>query len=213
MQQSDRVSSASLSYQPVSSVTPASEQLRLIALELFVTQGFSGVSVRKLASAIGLQAGSLYNHIDSKQALLYELIEDHEEELLYVLRKRTGQGDDPRQAVRDYVDCYIRFLLANRLGAALSQFEFRSLSLAQQQHISAVRERYHDLLAEMIREGMRRRLFAVCNELAVVHALIAMLDGAPDCPPSSGPSSVEWLIEHFQSLVLRALTADDFAPS
>jgi AcrR family transcriptional regulator len=211
MQQSVRVSSARASCAPASSLAPASDQVRAVALELFVTQGFNGVSVRRLASAIGLQAGSLYNHFDSKQGLLYELIEDYEEALLYVLRKQQCHGHDPRQAVRSYVDAYIRFLLANHLGAALTRFEFRSLSPAQQRHIQGVRRRYHDLLGEMIREGMRRRLFAIGNVVAVVHALIAMLEGAPDCPPAEGASSIEWLIEHFQALVLKSLVADSAA--
>lgn len=194
-------------------MVPASDQVRMVALELFVTQGFNGVSVRKLASVIGMQAGSLYNHFDSKQALLYELIEDYEEELLYVLRRQRCQRHDPRQAVRSYVDAYIRFLLANNLGAALSRFELRSLDPCLRQQITAVRQNYHDLLGEVIGEGIRLKLFPKGNVVAIVHTLINMLDGAPDCPLSDGGASIEWLIEHFQSLVLNVLTAEGAALS
>ncbi|WPC06243.1 TetR/AcrR family transcriptional regulator [Pseudomonas benzenivorans] len=211
MRQSVRVYASMAGQDSAPPNLPAGEQVRLIALELFVNQGFNGVSVRKLASAIGVQAGSLYNHFDSKQALLYELIEDFEEALLFVLRKQVCRDQDPRRAVRSFVDAYIRFLLANHLGAALTRFEFRSLSPSQQQHIAAVRRRYHDLLGELIREGMRRRLFALGSVVATVHTLISMLDGAPDCPLTDGSSSIDWLIEHFQSLVLNALAVERFA--
>lgn len=45
------------------------------AEDLFAAQGFSGVSVREIAGAVGLNQASIYNHFPSKQAL-YEAVLD-----------------------------------------------------------------------------------------------------------------------------------------
>jgi AcrR family transcriptional regulator len=43
------------------------------AARLFARQGYHGTSMEELASAMGVQKGSLYAHIHSKEDLLYEL--------------------------------------------------------------------------------------------------------------------------------------------
>ena len=44
------------------------------AARLFRKTGFSATSMRMIASATGMEASSLYNHIDSKQDILEELL-------------------------------------------------------------------------------------------------------------------------------------------
>ena len=44
------------------------------AAKLFKEKGYSAVTMRDLASAMGMKAASLYNHINSKQQILKEII-------------------------------------------------------------------------------------------------------------------------------------------
>ena len=44
------------------------------ALNLFSSKGYNAVSVRAIASEVGIKASSLYNHFQSKQDILDELI-------------------------------------------------------------------------------------------------------------------------------------------
>src|SRR2546430_16141822 len=46
------------------------------AARLFAEKGYHGTSIGDLAEAMGVQKGSLYAHIDSKQDLLYETMRD-----------------------------------------------------------------------------------------------------------------------------------------
>ena len=45
-------------------------------MRLFGKQGYSGTSVRDLATEVGVLPGSLYAHIQSKEALLVEIVAD-----------------------------------------------------------------------------------------------------------------------------------------
>ncbi len=63
------------------------EERRDKALELLAVKGFGQVSMRELASHLGLTAGSLYHHFPSKQHLLFDLIEELFEELLATLQR------------------------------------------------------------------------------------------------------------------------------
>ncbi|RMH81683.1 TetR/AcrR family transcriptional regulator, partial [Pseudomonas sp. AOB-7] len=52
------------------------ETLRGKALALFAERGFAQVGMRELALHLGMAAGSLYHHFESKEQLLFELIEE-----------------------------------------------------------------------------------------------------------------------------------------
>src|ERR671937_2071703 len=46
------------------------------AARLFAEKGYHGTSIGDLAAALGVQKGSLYSHIESKQDLLYETMRE-----------------------------------------------------------------------------------------------------------------------------------------
>lgn len=53
-----------------------SSKIRSAALSLFVQHGYEDVGLRQIAQLIGIQPGSLYNHIEGKEGLLFDLISD-----------------------------------------------------------------------------------------------------------------------------------------
>lgn len=50
------------------------QQILARAAKLFRERGYSATSMRDIARSMGMEAASLYNHIDSKQAILSELL-------------------------------------------------------------------------------------------------------------------------------------------
>ncbi|TDI68762.1 MAG: TetR/AcrR family transcriptional regulator, partial [Bacteroidetes bacterium] len=55
-------------------ITSRKEEIIDVASQLFKEKGYSAVSVRDIALAMGMKAASLYNHIESKQEILSILI-------------------------------------------------------------------------------------------------------------------------------------------
>ncbi|WP_419709643.1 TetR/AcrR family transcriptional regulator [Pseudomonas sp. NFX224] len=66
-----------------------SDYIRTVACDLFCRDGYNGTGMRGLAAAVGIQPGSLYNHIDSKQTLLYELVSDYESHLVLLYTHKS----------------------------------------------------------------------------------------------------------------------------
>jgi len=46
------------------------------AAQLFVEQGYAGTTLRQIAAAAGIKAGSIYHHFDSKEALFVAVLND-----------------------------------------------------------------------------------------------------------------------------------------
>ena len=72
------------------------EAIRKAGLRLIFEHGYAAMSLRDLAAEVGIQVGSLYNHISTKQELLFELVQDHVNELLRQL-DRALEGKKGRR--------------------------------------------------------------------------------------------------------------------
>ena len=85
------------------------------------------MSLRHLAAEVGIQVGSLYNHISTKQDLLFGLLHTHMESLLQHLEDALPPGMDPEAELRTFVVFHAFFavcwvLLGKR--QRLHRFEF-----------------------------------------------------------------------------------------
>ena len=56
--------------------------IRQAALRLIHQQGFAAMNLRELAAAVGISPASLYNHMTTKQSLLFDLMLEHMTALL-----------------------------------------------------------------------------------------------------------------------------------
>ena len=53
------------------------QKILVCAANLFAVKGFTETSIRELASAVGLQGASIYNHFHSKSAILEYMLDDY----------------------------------------------------------------------------------------------------------------------------------------
>lgn len=64
---------------------------------LFAENGYDGASMSRIADACGVSKALLYHYYDSKEALLYDIIDDHLHSLLATV-EAAGDGEaDPRK--------------------------------------------------------------------------------------------------------------------
>lgn len=170
----------------IEQVVGARQQLRATALQLFVEQGYAAVSLRQLATVLGMQVGSLYNHMENKQALLFELIEDHEADLLDALQVHDPHGGDARQRLAAYVDTRTRFNLTHPQQLALARFESRSLAREQQTLIQSLRRLQCRQLQDILLQGIEERAFRPLEVDAAAQGILAMLDNPPRIESGEG---------------------------
>lgn len=115
-------------------------KIRTVASDLFCQAGYKGLGMRSLASAVGIQAGSLYNHIESKQALLYELISEYELDLLHIFRnKRLRRCDSAVQMNALLWDKVSSYVSQSRNLAQLARSESQHLNSAQASAVADIR--------------------------------------------------------------------------
>lgn len=83
------------------------------AMELFVKEGYSGVSIRKIAEKVEYSPGSIYTYFTDKDSIFYAL---HVEgfEILYQKQISSQAINDPRERLLAQGRAYIEFALENQ---------------------------------------------------------------------------------------------------
>ncbi|WP_449441103.1 TetR/AcrR family transcriptional regulator [Pseudomonas migulae] len=182
------------------------EFIRSVALRLFVNEGYQSVSLRHIADQVGMQAGSLYNHIESKQTLLFDFIQELEYRLLHSVTKYPITRFDVRAALANYVGYYLRFSIANRDLHILSRREICSLTQVQKNSVESLRAQQAARLEEIIEIGQSQDVFFVENERVAANAILAMLDGVIG-GALGDDLKTDVLIRLIQSLIYKSLSA------
>lgn len=145
---------------PSSSITLSPHALvRQKALTLFAEKGFQNITTRTLAESLGIQAGSLYNHMESKNELLFELIEIHAKNLLDGIEKSIPRHGNPQEKISAYIQSYLHFNIHNSQGLSLTQLELRNLNPKQESTIRKILATNTSILKDIIREGIHQKEF------------------------------------------------------
>lgn len=114
--------------------TSNKEKIIRTAVVLFAERGFSAVSQREIAAAVGIKAASIYNHFASKDAILEEIIKrlsrDLEEQL------RSAYEPETLIPLRAYIegisntsDAYFAADANRNLGLILMREQFSNAAV------------------------------------------------------------------------------------
>src|SRR3954464_4842849 len=145
------------------------------AARLFAEKGYHGTSIGDLAEAMGVQKGSLYAHISSKQDLLYETMAEG------AAAFHAGLDAIPDDAP---VSEKIRLALRSHLRVVGDQLEvatvfvqeWRYLEGDRRDEIVTERRRYEERIRELFCEG--RELSELRADLDEASAALLLLSAA-----------------------------------
>lgn len=121
------------------------------ASALFAAQGYTRSSIADLAEACRLSRGALYHYFDSKEAILFAILDEHVRELIVHVEEAVADGgaeplDQFRSAIRAIVGFNARS--QNEQRVLINDLSF--LSDAEQQTIKALERRLVDIVAGLL---------------------------------------------------------------
>lgn len=179
-------------------------RVRAAALGLIARDGFAAVSMRQIASEVGVQAGALYNYTTDKQSLLFDLMRRHMEKLLAALEETPLKGD-PTKRLEAFTRFHIRYHLPRRDEVFVSYMELRNLSEENFAVVEAMRRRYENALESILVAGQADGSFQVQDSRVATLALIALLTGITNWYREGGRLSQAEVEEIYWSLVRKSV--------
>ncbi len=122
------------------------------AARLFAEKGYHGTSVGDIAAAMGVQKGSLYAHMDSKQDLLYEAMREGAEAFHTALDEVPEDLPAPER-IRLALRGHLRVVAEQLDVATVFVREWRYLEGERRDAILAERRRYEERFRSLFRDG------------------------------------------------------------
>ena len=178
--------------------------IRRAGLRLIYRHGFEAMTLRGLAAEVGIQAASLYNHIRTKQDLLFGLIRDHMDALLANTDQVLAAAPPgPTDRLRAFVAHHILYHLEKRQEVFIANFELRALEPRHYATIVGMRRAYEERLIALLESGMSTGEFGIRDPRITAYAILAMLTGACTWYKPEGRLSKAEVVELHTGLVLR----------
>lgn len=178
------------------------EAIRRAGLRLIFEHGYEAMSLRQLASEVGIQVGSLYNHISTKQELLFDLVQDHINELLRQLDHALEEKDGPVERLRAFVAFHVLYHMTKKREVFIANSELRSLEPKNYDAIVALRGAYEQRLATILKEGVSDGVFEVSDIQVATFAILALLTGLCTWYRPGGRLTKEAIVTAHEKLVL-----------
>jgi len=182
------------------------EAIRKAGLRLIFEHGYEAMSLRQLAAEVGIQAGSLYNHISTKQELLFDLIQDHINELLRQLDRALAGKQEPVEKLRAFVAFHVTYHMSRKREVFIANSELRSLEPRNYEAIVALRGAYEQRLAAILADGAEQGVFEVVDVQVATFAIIALLTGLCSWYRPGGRLTREAIIAAHEKLVLSGVS-------
>lgn len=121
------------------------------AAHLFRNKGYERTTVRDLASAVGIQSGSIFHHFKSKDEILRAVMEETIRYNTALMRADLAEANSVREQVLALIRCELQSIMGGSGEAmAVLVYEWRSLSEEGQAQVLALRDIYEQIWLDVL---------------------------------------------------------------
>jgi len=176
------------------------------AANLFYRKGYAATSLREIAGGVGIQVGSLYNHIDGKDDLLRNLMEQIMRDLLAAVRAAVADIEEPTDRLRAGLDCHIRFHATRSRDVFIGNNELRSLPAADRRRVILARDEYEQLLRSLVVAACQRESREAPIDLRLqTYAVLAIGTHVASWYRPDGRLTLDEVVQAYTDMILRQL--------
>jgi AcrR family transcriptional regulator len=181
--------------------------IRAAALSLFAERGYRATGMADIGAALGIRGPSLYRHVESKQALLREIMLATMRALIAEQAAALESSGDVVVQVRRMVEAHVRFHAGHREEAFVGNREIDNLEPGARAEVLALRARYEHTLRETIERGRDLGRFRIAEPRLASFAILDMGIGVAVWFRADGPYGVNQVAYAHADLAIRMLGA------
>ena len=143
-----------------------------VAKRLYQEHGSDHVTVRRIAAAAKIEAGSIYYHFASRDEIMRAVLESGvggaQQEVMQAIAE-AGAASSPIERLRAALGAHLRYTLREHFSSRLKSIR-RLPKRLRERHMQQERE-YAAIFADLLQEAQRRGLLRAGFDLSVVRML------------------------------------------
>ena len=154
------------------------EEIIEIATDLFKAKGYIGTSMRDLADAVGMEAASLYSHVDSKDELLQNICFRMAEKFMQSIEQVTSTPNCTyTELLEMIINAHVRVITEDINATAVFWNEWKYLSEPAQTELSQLQIDYEHKLKAILEAGVATGEFRIDDTTFTTMAMLSTLNG------------------------------------
>jgi AcrR family transcriptional regulator len=179
---------------------------------LFAERGYHGTSMKDIAEKLGVRAPSLYNHVASKQDMLFAIMDKAMDRALAALEETLAGVEDVSEQLRRATESLVLDFLRYPAEVTVCNNEVRSLEADNRLAIVAKRDRYAARVRRIIEEGCRTGRFRTRTPQIAAFAVLEMGNSAKSWFRPSGRYTDSYVAREYGEFALRVVGRESFTP-
>jgi AcrR family transcriptional regulator len=180
-------------------------EIALAAVKLFEQKGYHATSVQDIADEVGLQKGSLYHYIHSKEDLLLQIAHQAITEFNQRLERIIETDMPAREKLIQAIENHLTVCVSNLQTTTVLLREAFSLGEHQHQVIQELTDKYVDLWTKIIQEGNEKGEFSVAHPKVAALAILGSCNWVYRWYKTDGRLSAKEIAEVFSNIFLNGL--------
>jgi AcrR family transcriptional regulator len=178
-----------------------------VATELFARRGYEGTSVRAISDEMGIESGSLYSHIASKEEILLEIVERTAGLFFAEAERAMATGGGAEERLVGLAGAHLTVVHESRAAVRVYYQEWRQLDRARQRQVIALRERYEATFREVIEDGTEQGEFKPLDIESTTLVIMSVLNWSLNWYLPDGRLGPKELARDLLEVVLAGLRA------
>jgi len=175
------------------------------AARLFREKGFGAASMRDLAETVGVEAASLYNHIQSKSEILQAICFKVANEFISHLEIIEMSSDPTLKKMETIIRLHIRMMLEQYEFVYISDHEWRHLPEPYLSNFLNQRRSYRKRLGDIIEDGINRNEMKDIEPYVAVLTILSAISGIESWQRSRKSTSAETLEANMVKYLIEGL--------
>ena len=154
------------------------EEIIEAATDLFKLNGYVGTSMRDLAEAVGMEAASLYSHVDSKDELLQSICFKMAEKFMQSIEQVMNEPNCTNTELLEMIITdHVRIITEDINATAVFWNEWKYLSDPAQTELSQMQIDYEHKLKSILDAGVETGEFCINDTTFTTMAMLSSLNG------------------------------------
>jgi len=175
------------------------------ASALFRKKGFPATSMRDIAEAIGIEAPSLYNHIESKNEILKDICFRIAKLFTDYLMEIELSTQSNLSKIESIIRFHISMMIDEFESVYISNHEWKHLPEPSLSDFKSRRRNYRSRLAAILQKGIDKKEIRPVNSYVSVLTILSAINGIEGWQKSGKKVDAKLLEENMIKLLIEGL--------
>lgn len=180
------------------------QQIINTAATLFKEKGYSAVTMRDIATAMGIKASSLYNHISSKQDILSSIIITLAETFTNGMEEIQSSDINSVEKLNRIIELHVDITIRNTFGMSAMNSDWMHLEERLEYYLK-LRDNYENNFREIITIGIENKEIKNKNPEVILFSILSTLRSLYLWIPKKEALSPEKLSQNLSQVLIHGV--------